>query len=960
MSKYADYCIFDEQLNRLIAPFRERLTVLLHELNDLSDSERRAVLKSANEIFLVRLFRRLSRLLILELNMARVEGRLNGATPSARWQDFFDTAKTQGFWDYCFQEYPDLHSRIETLLQKQCIAITELATRWCDDRTKVAAILQTDSLTLTGVSLGQGDTHNGGQTVSIIDTNAGQIVYKPRSLAIDVALTDFLKWLRLQLAEPLHVKVPHVIDMGNYGWAQFVSHEYAADEAECRQFYCGIGQILALMRLLGGTDLHAENLIAHRGTPVLIDCETLFTPNVKPIPSGYGNAYDYCLELTTGGVLAIGLLPDRGQGLGWRGIDMSGVGGLSGQQPKMSIPAIVDAGLDTARVEMTTVELPRSDNHPTKEPVITSYWRHIIDHFKALSESLQSLDRARQLQPALEVFRNRLIRVVVRPTETYAEIERMLWHPASLANPAAAKQKAEFLLKEMSENISYAPSDPAIISAEVEELRLGDIPVFTTQSDYGALTGPNDREWLPKQDLVALALDDWRHADLEAEANFIRAAVVSAYVSDGHIHDGATLWVASKDSHALQSRRRAHAARLMAQIIETGHKADDGTIAWIAPILTPAGWSVSPLGADFYAGLSGLALLSAGYLSEIRADRANPVDGLEDAMARLETSLEQIEKRQLLEMNGSKHVRPPAIGGYAGAASQIWTLLTLSDIDNQATEKRIDRALQLVPLVEWGSQTEESNDLLYGLAGAIYPLIRLAEISGEEKPMAVARDLAGKLAKRAIITNGAIRWPVPYAKEGLGGFSHGTTGIGWAMHKLYEATQDQVYLDLAMGAFKFEDGLYDSVQRNWRDLREIDGVTESVAWCHGAVGIGLAHLDLDPSLSTDYSRIRVQIALDAIFDRGLGWNHCICHGDFGAWDLIGNSKVQEIMDVPMSADFFCASLLESLDVYGPTCGVTRDAFLPGLFTGHGGIAYQLLRMHPDCTLPSALMLGRRR
>jgi type 2 lantibiotic biosynthesis protein LanM len=960
VSKYADYSIFDEPLNCLIAPARERLARCLNELADLSDSEKHAVMKAANETFLFRVHRRLSRVLILELNIARIEGRLEGATSSARWQDFFDTVKTQQFWDYCFQEYPDMHSRIARMLLCQCNAIAELATRWCVDRMSIAAILQSETVTLTGLSLGQGDTHNGGQTVCIIDTDAGNIVYKPRSLAIDIALTDFLQWLNLQIDEPLNIQVPKVIDRGCYGWAQFVSHEYVADDEECRQFYCGIGQILALMRLLGGTDLHAENLIAHRGAPVLVDCETLFTPNIKPIPSGYGDAYDYCLELTTGGVLAIGLLPDRGQGLGWRGIDMSGVGGLSGQQPKTSMPVIVDAGLDTARVEMETVELPRSANHPTKEPAITRYWPHIIDQFKALSETLQSLDQAGHLQPALDIFRNRLIRVVVRPTETYSEIERMLWHPAALANPYAAQQKAQSLLEEMAENISYAPSDPAIISAEVEELRHGDIPVFTTQSDYGALTGPNDKEWLPKQNLVALALESWRNADLEAEANFIRAAVVSAYVSDGHMHDGASLWIAAEKCDSLHASTRRHAARIVAEIIATGHKADDGTVAWIAPILTPAGWSVSPLGADLYAGLSGLALLAAAYLNETRADRVDRVDGLEDIMARLETSLVHVEKRQLLEMDGGKHVRPPVIGGYAGVASQIWTLLTLADIDNQAAAYRIDRALQLVPLIEWSAQTEDSNDLLYGLAGAIYPLIRLANISGEQKPLAVACDLADRLADRAIVTNGAVKWPVPYTKVGLGGFSHGTTGIGWAIYKLYEATQNTTYYDLAMGAFQFEDELFDPERRNWRDLREIDGVTESVAWCHGAVGIGLAHLDIDPSLSTEYSRARVQIALDAIFDRGLGWNHCLCHGDFGAWDIIGNPKVQQTMNLPMSADAFCASLLASLDVNGATCGVTRDAFLPGLFTGHGGIAYQLLRMHPDCTLPSALMLGRSR
>ncbi len=960
MSEHADYRIFDEQLDRLIAPFRERLAVHLCGLADLAEDERRALIIAAEEAFRFRLSRRLNRVLILELNAARVEGRLDGATSAERWLDFFETAKTEAFWDYCFTEYADLRPRIERLLGNQSGAILEMATRWCADRGRVAAMLQSDTVALTAVSLGQGDTHKQGRTVTILETDAGKVVYKPRSLAIDIALGDFVQWLAGQVDGPLYIKIPQVVDRGDYGWAQFVGHEYAADDEECRQFYCGIGQLLALMRLLGGTDLHAENLIAHRNTPVLVDCETLFTPNVAPVPSGYGAAYDHCLELTRGGVLAIGLLPDRGQALGWRGVDMSGVGGLSGQQPKTRIPVIVDAGLDTARVEMATAELPRTANHPSKEPAITRYWSDIVDHFRQLSATLHALDRDGALQPNLDRFHDRQIRVVVRPTETYAEIERMLWHPAALAHPSAARQKAEALFAEMAENISYAPGDPVIIADEVEELRHGDIPAFTTRSDYGALTGPNDTEWLPRQNLVALALDDWRKTDLEAEANFIRATVVSAYVSDGHMHDGASVWIASSDTDDLDRRRRMHAARIMAQIVANGHEAEDGTVAWIAPTLTPAGWSVSPLGADLYAGLSGLILLAAAYSSEVRAGRADPVAGLENVIDRLENSLGHIEKRQLLEMEGGKHVRPPAVGGYAGVASQIWTLLTLGDIDDGAAKGRIQRALQLVPLIEWGARTEESDDLLHGLAGAIPPLIQLAETSGDAHPLTVARALAGQLIEKSRADRGRISWPVPYAEGGLGGFSHGTTGIGWAMHKLHEATRDPIYRDFAIGAFRFEDDLYDPVQRNWLDLRQIDGVTDSVAWCHGAVGIALARLDIDPSLDSEDSRRTAQIALDAVFDRGLGWNHCICHGDFGAWDLIGNDAVQKAADLPMSAEAFCASLLTSLDVHGPTCGVVRDAFLPGLFTGHGGIAYQLLRMHSDCDLPSALMLGRRR
>jgi lantibiotic modifying enzyme len=37
--------------------------------------------------------------------------------------------------------------------------------------------------------------------------------------------------------------------------------------------------------------------------------------------------------------------------------------------------------------------------------------------------------------------------------------------------------------------------------------------------------------------------------------------------------------------------------------------------------------------------------------------------------------------------------------------------------------------------------------------------------------------------------------------------------------------------------------------------------------------------------------------------------------------------------------------------------MARDAFAPGLMPGLGGVAYQLLRMHPDSGLPSILIPG---
>jgi lantibiotic modifying enzyme len=50
-------------------------------------------------------------------------------------------------------------------------------------------------------------------------------------------------------------------------------------------------------------------------------------------------------------------------------------------------------------------------------------------------------------------------------------------------------------------------------------------------------------------------------------------------------------------------------------------------------------------------------------------------------------------------------------------------------------------------------------------------------------------------------------------------------------------------------------------------------------------------------------------------------------------------------------------VVTSLERNGLTTGLARDVYSPSMLSGSGGVAYQLLRMHPDCTLPSVLLPG---
>ena len=192
------------------------------------------------------------------------------------------------------------------------------AQRWAADRRRLEAVpvRPRDPGELNELSFGAGDSHRGGSTVAIARGEGWRVVYKPRSLAIDSALCGFVAGLAGDHDGALSIRVPKAMDCGDYGWVEFVTHRFAAGNEELLSFYRGIGHLLAVMRLLSGSDLHAENVIAHGASPVVVDCETLFTPKIPPSPSGYGRAFDRAGELIARTVLSVGLLPGRGMGLG--------------------------------------------------------------------------------------------------------------------------------------------------------------------------------------------------------------------------------------------------------------------------------------------------------------------------------------------------------------------------------------------------------------------------------------------------------------------------------------------------------------------------------------------------------------------------------------------------------------------------------------------------------------------
>ncbi len=951
-----DASSFDASLGCLLSPALGELATQLALVAGLHPRERKVVLASTRESLYAVLHSKLSRLLVLELNAARVTGRLSGADSTQRWLQFLELSSQIGFWEELAAHYPSLLPRVDNIVRNRCAASLRFAQRWATDRSSLVRLCDGGPGELQALNFGAGDSHRSGHTVAILRCENGCVVYKPRSVMIDRALHDFIVTLAEDHGSPLPIRVPDVVGYEDHGWAEFIAHRHASGREELCSFYRGIGHWLALMRLLSGCDLHAENVIAHGGSPVVVDCETLFTPTIPPSPSGLGQALDKAAELVAGTVLNVGLLPGRGIGLGWRGVDSSAVGMLPGQQPLLPQPGILKAGSDEAHIGTTLIKTPISQNHPSLQPALAQYWPQVLTGFDEITGTLQRLDAAGVLQARVEAFANCRIRVVPRATEVYAEVGRMLWHPVSLHKQEPARQRARDLLAKMAVNVSSAPSDPAVIDAEIEDLMEGDIPFFSTLVRDGQLEGPRGTHWLPRRDLAETAFQQWRSADLKFERNVIQASLVSAYINDGWMPDGASLLPKRVRAGDLDRRRRRQAAQIVRGLITNAIHGADRSVAWIAPVLSPTGWAVQPLEQDLYNGTSGIALLAGAYLRETAAGRADPVAGLEALFAATLRTLDLAEaKRAGLRKQGIR-IRPPAPGAYIGLGSQIWMYLALAHWDIKGGNW-LERACTLAAGIPEAVAADEMHDMLSGTAGAIVPLLALARKTADERYLGMAWQFGDRLCEQARRKEDRAFWSHSQWPEGVGGFAHGVTGIGWALTRLARETGEPRHLQTAQAAFAFEDALFDEEEQNWLDLRMLEGAKTAAVWCHGSVGIGLAHADLDPRLAHTRTRKIVRQSAAATWRLGLGWNHCTCHGDLGAWELLEQAIGAGEGPEGLSSEQLLGLILTSLEDHGPSCGMARDAFAPALMTGVGGIAYQLLRAHPDSALPSILIPG---
>jgi type 2 lantibiotic biosynthesis protein LanM len=509
-----------------------------------------------------RLLLMLSRTMVLEMNLARWRGLLQGSSPAERFQSLIGRLCQRAFSLALLEEYPVLARQSAACIGQWVSFSIEFLGNLCADWRGIRRTLSADFEPghLVKVLGGAGDVHRGGKSVLIAGFDSGfHVAYKPRSLALDIHFQELLAWMNVRVDHPFF-RTLKILDRHSHGWVEFVDARSCQSVQEIECYYRRAGALLALLYVLEATDCHCENLIAAGEFPVLLDMEALFHPR-EPLGDP-GRADQPAGDIIAHSVLETGLLPR------WiwanaesEGIDLSGLGADSGQTSPQRVPLWEGVGTDEMRLVRRHITIPAEKNRPMLGGAAVNAASHVEEVVTGFAVLYRFLAEHREELLAedgpLAAFAEDEVRVVPRPTQTYFLLLYESWHPDVL-HDALDRDR---LLDRLWVAAANHPFLVDLISAEREDLLQGDIPMFTSRpasrdlwtSSGRRITGFRDRSGMQSVRQRVQQLGD---EDRDRQVSMIRASLGSLAHASHKL--GCEPGCRMAGSHPVRNRKALH------------------------------------------------------------------------------------------------------------------------------------------------------------------------------------------------------------------------------------------------------------------------------------------------------------------------------------------------------------------------------------------------------------------
>lgn len=896
------------------------------------------------------LFEMLDRVMVLEMNVSRINQELRGDNPQERFNSFKNLLRSKTKQFALMEEYPVLFRQVYECLNTW----REVSQRFILHLTNDWATIQdtfdvVEMLPIRKIHINAGDRHNGGQTVTILTFGSGEkVVYKPRNLSVDIHFQELLLWLNENLT--VKHKILKICNKESHGWMEFVHHLPCQNKEEVQRFYERIGSMLCLLYVINAVDFHHENIIAHGEYPVLIDLESLFHP--ETFLEDVNDINFQIQQKMKKSVMSINMLPfkmyfDNGV------VDISGVANSEGKEvPNPSLVWTAE-GTDEMRLVTQKVKMGAMQNVPKLTDGTTI---QILDYATLIEQSFSNnyqilynfKENLLAENSVVRKFANDEIRLLFRPTASYTQLLRAGFHPDYLRNQI----DRDLLFNKLWVAIDLHKDYIKLIDTEFNSLSNRDVPMFYSSPSSldlwseGKMIVANFFEQ-SAMNLVLEKIQNLSKADCASQCWFIKASLASSSETDSHKGDKPVTYITQASENEILPENLLNAAKSIGERILRMAITNKTDAHWLGLIMVDGiHYDVQPLALDFYSGMPGVALFMGAMYKATADERYNVI--LTKTLHRMDS-----ESKRYFDTKFFKH-----IGAFSGWAGLMYVKHNLGEILGR--EDLSQQAFDLAEMIAEHLDIVHEHDIIAGASGIIICLKRVYDKKPSAKILQAIEVLSDKLINSAIKMPAGMGWKAHCSKP-LAGFAHGGSGIALALFEAFEIIPKSQYKHTAIEALRYERSVFVEEEGNWADLRDLiipETSTQQgsmVAWCNGAVGVGLSRLALAEFYDDDLCQQEINIALETTLNKSFGDNHSLCHGDFGSLEFLLEAGKNN-NDAQRKANQIAETLIPNIIENGCICGVPLAVENPGFMTGISGIGYQILRLLMPQSFPSVLLL----
>lgn len=864
--------------------------------------------------------------IVLELNVSKLKQELTGKSSYDKYHSFFKLYKSKERLHNFYNEYVELTRLLCTSTSFFTKNIIKLFKALLKHRAEVTSNFKINKRErIVHISLGQGDTHQQGQTVIKLEYSSGKVIlFKPRDLRTTKVYNEFIYWLNSK-KQVLQMPTYNVLCFSEYTFEEFINKKSCNNEKEIEDYYTRYGQLIAIMYLLRGNDFHMENLIANGEFPYIVDLETIIQNRVSyQLPNNaYSKARDKMLDL----VSSTSLLPDNYHIGKDRVIDISALNGRGVKLPNQ-VEGPINKQTDDLKFGLIDIELPEANNIPDIQGKSVSYKNYINAIVLGYRETCKLFlkykeELINERDGILKKFEGVKVRVILRPTAHYNNMLQSTYHPDYMRNSLDRESVLE--------NIWAQPFlHKEVIISEYEDLMDNDIPIFfnyTNSCDLIDSKGNIYKNFFKETGFVKMKqnLIKMNNDEIEKQISVI-------LVSTGNYkpkNQSSISTIKLKDSSNDVTPRIndifiKKAEEIGELILESAINSEDNkTISWLTvnadPIQT---WKIERIPGDLYDGLAGLVVF---YYNLYKCTKNIKYRHLCDVL--IQSAKDRLA---ITDLNYSC---------IAGKSSLLYPVIQIfTDEGDSQYKEYIDNAIN-----EFCTHLNEdtSYDWIQGSPSFLQLIMNLYTEIGEVEYLNSSIRIGNHLLKQLKKSNEKL----------IGGFAHGASSIAYVLMRLGHLSKKEIFTKKAIELLRYDQSFYRQDKGGWLDARDTTPTFKNF-WCHGSIGIGLSRIKIKDFYSDFQIDQEINTALETTLNSYYVNDDTLCHGNMGKTELFLNmyqqSKEKKYLELSenVALTIIRTGEYQSRSIKGfPAIG---------LFTGLSGIGYQLLRISNPEKVPSLL------